>query len=153
MTARMPVALAGALLRDPRLLVVDEPTTGLDPGGIADLHDLVRDLAAGGRTVVLSSHDMAEVDRLCDAVTVLARGRVVHAGSLPELRARAVVTTLAWVASLTAALLGGAVGVAWAGAIVNPVQAGVWWWQFRRALRDDAPAPGSEPAVPGALRK
>lgn len=88
---RQRLALAAALLRDPLLLVVDEPTTGLDPSGTEQLRELVSDLAADGRTVLLSSHDMTEVDRLCDDVTVLRAGRDVHSGSLAQLRARAAV--------------------------------------------------------------
>jgi ABC-2 type transport system ATP-binding protein len=86
---RQRLGLAAVLLRDPRLLVLDEPTTGLDPAGVRELHQVIADVATSGRTVLLSSHDMAEVEGLCDAVSILRDGRLVHHGSLSELRERA----------------------------------------------------------------
>ena len=86
---RQRLALAAALLREPRLLIVDEPTTGLDPLGIVDLHVLLRSLAESGAAVLLSSHDMAEVELMCDDVTILNRGRTVYTGSMDHLRAQA----------------------------------------------------------------
>jgi ABC-2 type transport system ATP-binding protein len=83
---RQRLGIAGALLRDPRLLLLDEPTTGLDPAGIRDMRDLVRRLAEQGMTIVLSSHILAEVEALCDRVAILRRGRVVFEGALAELR-------------------------------------------------------------------
>ena len=83
------LGIACALLRRPRLLLLDEPTEGLDPNGARDLIELVRDLASRGVTVLLSSHDMAEVDAVCDNATILRRGRVARQGSLDELRAAA----------------------------------------------------------------
>jgi ABC-2 type transport system ATP-binding protein len=84
---RQRLGIAGALLRDPRLLLLDEPATGLDPAGMRDMRRLVRDLADQGITVLLSSHLMAEVEELCDRVAIVRRGRVVYEGSLPELLA------------------------------------------------------------------
>jgi ABC-2 type transport system ATP-binding protein len=82
---RQRLGIAGALLRDPRLLLLDEPTTGLDPAGMRDMRVLVHRLAAEGMTVLLSSHLMSEVEELCDRVAIVARGRVIHEGSLKEL--------------------------------------------------------------------
>ena len=89
------LGVAAALLKDPELVVLDEPTNGLDPQGVRDMRELVRDLGAAGRTVLLSSHVMAEVEHLCDRVAVLARGRVVREGTVEELRGRAPVTVAA----------------------------------------------------------
>jgi ABC-2 type transport system ATP-binding protein len=84
---RQRLGIAGALLRDPQLLLLDEPTTGLDPGGMRDMRALVRRLAGQGITVLLSSHLMGEVEDLCDRVAIVRSGRVVYEGSLPELLA------------------------------------------------------------------
>jgi ABC-2 type transport system ATP-binding protein len=84
---RQRLGIAGALLRDPKLLLLDEPTTGLDPGGMRDMRALVRRLADAGITVLLSSHLMGEVEELCDRVAIVRTGRVVYEGSLPELLA------------------------------------------------------------------
>ena len=73
-------ASPGALLRDPRLLLLDEPTTGLDPAGMRDMRALVRRLADEGMTVLLSSHLMGEVEELCDRVAIVRTGRVVYEG-------------------------------------------------------------------------
>jgi ABC-2 type transport system ATP-binding protein len=84
---RQRLGIAGALLRDPRLLLLDEPTTGLDPGGMRDMRALVKRLAGQGITVLLSSHLMGEVEDLCDRVAIVRTGKVVYEGSLPELLA------------------------------------------------------------------
>nr|WP_237694833.1 ABC transporter ATP-binding protein [Streptomyces sp. SID5468] len=86
---RQRLGIAAALLRAPRLLVLDEPANGLDPAGVRDMRRLVRELAADGLTVLLSSHNMAEVEEVCDDVTVLSAGRVAYTGSLADLRSRA----------------------------------------------------------------
>jgi ABC-2 type transport system ATP-binding protein len=85
---RQRLGLAAALLRRPRLLVLDEPTTGLDPAGMRDMRALVRRLAEQGITVLLSSHLMGEVEALCNRVAILSSGRVRYEGSLSELLAR-----------------------------------------------------------------
>jgi ABC-2 type transport system ATP-binding protein len=82
---RQRLGIAGALLRDPRLLLLDEPTTGLDPAGMRDMRALVLRLAGEGITVLLSSHLMSEVEELCDRVAIVSRGRVIHEGDLGEL--------------------------------------------------------------------
>ena len=79
------LGIAGALLRDPKLLLLDEPTTGLDPAGMRDMRALVHRLAEDGLTVLLSSHLMDEVEDLCDRVAIVTRGRVVYEGALDEL--------------------------------------------------------------------
>ena len=82
---RQRLGIAGALLRDPQLLLLDEPTTGLDPGGMRDMRQLVRRLADAGITVLLSSHLMGEVEELCDRVAIVRSGRVVYEGALDDL--------------------------------------------------------------------
>jgi len=86
---RQRLGLAGAMLRRPRLLILDEPTNGMDPAGIRDLRAALRRLARDGVTVILSSHDMAQVEDICDSVTVLHQGRTAFAGSLDAIRADA----------------------------------------------------------------
>ena len=86
---RQRLGIAAALLRHPRLLLLDEPATGLDPGGMRDMRELIRDLAARGITVLLSSHLLVEVEELCNRVAIVRRGRVVYEGALAELRDRA----------------------------------------------------------------
>jgi ABC-2 type transport system ATP-binding protein len=85
---RQRLGLAAALLRRPRLLVLDEPTTGLDPAGMRDMRALVRRLAGEGITVLLSSHLMGEVEALCNRVAILSNGRVRYEGGLADLLAR-----------------------------------------------------------------
>ena len=83
------LGIASALLRSPRLLLLDEPATGLDPGGMRDMRELIRELAQRGITVLLSSHLMPEVEELCNRVAIIRQGRVAYEGSLDELRGRA----------------------------------------------------------------
>jgi ABC-2 type transport system ATP-binding protein len=83
---RQRLGIAGALLRNPRLLLLDEPTTGLDPGGMRDMRQLVRRLASEGITVVLSSHLLSEVEELCNRVAIVRSGSMVYEGHLSELR-------------------------------------------------------------------
>ena len=86
---RQRLGIAAALLRQPRLLLLDEPATGLDPGGMRDMRDLIRDLSAHGMTVLLSSHLLTEVEELCNRVAIVREGRVAYQGSLEELRRQA----------------------------------------------------------------
>jgi len=86
---RQRLGIAAALLRSPRLLLLDEPTTGLDPAGMRDMRDLVRRLAGDGLTVLLSSHLLGEVEELCNRVAIIQKGRVVYQGALRELLAGA----------------------------------------------------------------
>jgi ABC-2 type transport system ATP-binding protein len=80
------LGIAAALLRDPKLLILDEPATGLDPAGMRDMRLLIRRLADQGMTVVLSSHLLAEVEELCDRVAIVRSGRIVYEGAIAELK-------------------------------------------------------------------
>jgi ABC-2 type transport system ATP-binding protein len=81
------LAVASALLKQPKLLILDEPANGLDPAGIREMRDLMRNLAAEGMTVVLSSHILGEVQQICDSVTIISLGRRVAAGPVTEVLA------------------------------------------------------------------
>ncbi|MEU0154270.1 ATP-binding cassette domain-containing protein [Micromonospora fulviviridis] len=81
------LAVASALLKNPRLLILDEPANGLDPGGIREMRGLMRDLAAAGMTVVLSSHILGEIQLICDSVTIISLGRRVAYGPVDEVLA------------------------------------------------------------------
>jgi ABC-2 type transport system ATP-binding protein len=83
---RQRLGIAAALLRRPRLLILDEPATGLDPAGMRDMRELIRRLAAEGITILLSSHQLPEVQELCDRVAIVESGRVVYEGALADLR-------------------------------------------------------------------
>ena len=80
------LGVAAALLKDPELVVLDEPTNGLDPAGMRDMRALVVELGRQGRTVILSSHLMAEVQEVCDRVAVITDGRIVAESTVEELR-------------------------------------------------------------------
>jgi len=82
---RQRLGIAASLLRAPRLLLLDEPATGLDPAGMRDMRALVKRLAAEGITILLSSHLLAEVEELCNRVAIIRRGRVAYEGTLAEL--------------------------------------------------------------------
>ena len=86
---RQRLGIAGALIRQPRLLLLDEPATGLDPAGMRDMRALIRNLADSGITVLLSSHLMNEVEELCNRVAIIRAGSIVYEGRLDELRASA----------------------------------------------------------------
>jgi len=86
---RQRLGLAAALLRHPRLLLLDEPTSGLDPAGTRAVAKLVRELAADGVTVLLSSHQIGELEKVCDSYTVVRHGRAVWDGTAAELDAQA----------------------------------------------------------------
>ncbi len=80
------LGIAAAVLKDPRLLILDEPANGLDPAGIREIRDLVKQLGASGRTTVLvSSHQLQEVELMCDRVSILSRGRLVASGAMSDL--------------------------------------------------------------------
>jgi ABC-type multidrug transport system ATPase subunit len=82
------LGVAAALLKDPELLIVDEPTNGLDPAGMAEMRTFIRGLGRGRRTVLLSSHLMTEVEQICDRVGVIRSGSLVGEGTVTELRGR-----------------------------------------------------------------
>ena len=81
------MGIAQALLADPRLLMLDEPTCGLDPAGRREVLQILTDLKAEGKTVFLSSHILPEVEQICDRVVIVDRGRLVCAGRLAEMLA------------------------------------------------------------------
>jgi ABC-2 type transport system ATP-binding protein len=83
---RQRLGVGRALLADPELLLLDEPTNGLDPAGIHEFRDMIRAFVGEGRTVLLSSHLLDEVERICDAVAIVDGGRVVVQGSIEELK-------------------------------------------------------------------
>ncbi|MGH3081878.1 MAG: ABC transporter ATP-binding protein, partial [Gaiellaceae bacterium] len=89
MGMRQRLGLAGALLGDPQLLILDEPANGLDPAGIRWLRDLLRSLSGQGRTILVSSHVLAEVEQIADEVVIIHRGRFVAQSTTAELAARA----------------------------------------------------------------
>jgi ABC-2 type transport system ATP-binding protein len=82
---RQRLGIAASLLRDPQLLLLDEPTTGLDPAGMRDMRELVKRLASEGITILLSSHLLAEVEELCNRVAIIRSGRIIYEGRLDEL--------------------------------------------------------------------
>jgi ABC-2 type transport system ATP-binding protein len=83
---RQRLGIAAALLREPKLLLLDEPATGLDPAGMRDMRLLIRRLADQGMTVVLSSHLLAEVEDLCNRVAIVRSGRIVYEGEIAALK-------------------------------------------------------------------
>ncbi|GAB1643394.1 ATP-binding cassette domain-containing protein [Krasilnikovia sp. MM14-A1259] len=82
------LAVSSALLKNPKLLILDEPANGLDPGGIREMRTLMRNLAESGMTVVLSSHILGEIQLICDSVTIIAAGRRVAAGTVADVLAQ-----------------------------------------------------------------
>jgi ABC-2 type transport system ATP-binding protein len=86
---RQRLGIAASLLRQPKLLLLDEPATGLDPAGMRDMRDLVRRLAAEGITILLSSHLLQEVEELCNRVAIIRRGAIIYQGGLHDLLASA----------------------------------------------------------------
>jgi ABC-2 type transport system ATP-binding protein len=82
---RQRLGIAASLLRDPKLLLLDEPTTGLDPAGMRDMRELVKHLASEGITILLSSHILAEVEELCNRVAIIRSGTIIYEGLLQEL--------------------------------------------------------------------
>ena len=86
---RQRLGVAACLLSDPELLILDEPMNGLDPAGMADMRAVIGSMVADGRTVVLSSHLLDEVERTCDAVAIVDRGSIIRQGPISELLAGA----------------------------------------------------------------
>jgi ABC-type multidrug transport system ATPase subunit len=116
------LGVAAALLKDPQLLILDEPTNGLDPAGMAEMRAFIRSLARGGRTVMLSSHLMSEVEQVCDRVGVIRAGVLVAEGTVEQLRGRATLRVRAeplGEAALVAAALPDVVEVATDGPVLE----------------------------------
>jgi ABC-2 type transport system ATP-binding protein len=86
---RQRLGIAIALLKDPELLILDEPANGLDPAGIREVRELIRQLGDEGRTVFLSSHLLSEVEQVCDEVAILSAGRTITHGAVSDVLARA----------------------------------------------------------------
>jgi ABC-2 type transport system ATP-binding protein len=86
MGMKQRLGVAAALLKEPELVILDEPTNGLDPAGMRDMRRLVRAIGAGGRTVLLSSHLLGEVQQICDRVGIIDRGRMVAESTVDQLR-------------------------------------------------------------------
>jgi ABC-type multidrug transport system ATPase subunit len=89
------LGVAAALLKEPELLILDEPTNGLDPGGMAEMRTFIRGLGRGSRTVLLSSHLMHEVEQICDRAAVISRGSLVKEGTVDDLRGRPMLRVVA----------------------------------------------------------
>jgi ABC-2 type transport system ATP-binding protein len=81
------LAIASTLLKSPELLILDEPTNGLDPAGIREVRDTIRELGASGVTVLLSSHLLVEVQQVCDSVSIISKGKLVSSGKVSEVLA------------------------------------------------------------------
>jgi ABC-2 type transport system ATP-binding protein len=93
---RQRLGIARCLLNDPRLLILDEPMNGLDPAGMLEFRGLIRDFVTEGRAVLISSHLLDEIEKTCDMVAIIDRGKLIRQGYLSELRggaARQVVVT------------------------------------------------------------
>jgi len=82
------LGIAAALLSDPELLILDEPTNGLDPAGIVEIRELLRDLGRNGRTVIVSSHQLSEIEAVCDHLVVIRFGELVFSGPMAEVMRR-----------------------------------------------------------------
>ncbi|MFN0094606.1 MAG: ABC transporter ATP-binding protein [Dehalococcoidia bacterium] len=127
------LGIAAAILHDPELIVLDEPTNGLDPQGTREVRELIPELAREGRTVLLCSHLLHEVEQVCDAVAIFQRGRVVTAGAISQILGRrdsleVVVEDLAGAAALLA-------DSQWAGRV--EVRPGALW--IREAAAEGGP--------------
>jgi len=136
---RQRLALATALLGDPEILVLDEPTNGLDPAGIAWLRSFLRGFAAEGRTVLVSSHILSEVQHSVDDVVIVSHGRLVHASPLADLAALAV-RTVTVAASDPAALARLVAERRWAAEPADATAPGAWQVRERRAAEVGAAA-------------
>ena len=79
------LGIAAALLPDPELLILDEPTNGLDPNGILEIRNLIKKLASGGKTIFVSSHLLAELEAICENVVMIKEGKILYSGSAQEL--------------------------------------------------------------------
>ena len=142
---RQRLSLAGALLGDPRGLVLDEPANGLDPQGIRWLRDFLRAQAADGRTVLVSSHVLAEMAQTVDEVVVISRGRLVARGSLDELTAGAEAPV--WVRTPEPERLRAAL-TAQNGVSAEPAEGGAGWLSVRGASLETVGTTAAENGLP-----
>ena len=105
------LGVAGALLKDPALLILDEPTNGLDPRGMADMRDMIRRLGRGERTILLSSNLLGEIEQICDRACVIREGRLIAEDSVEALRGPGVLLIRADPLDAAARLVGEQPGV------------------------------------------
>jgi ABC-2 type transport system ATP-binding protein len=98
------LAVAATLLKDPQLLIFDEPTNGLDPAGIHEIRESIKTLGASGRTVLVSSHILSEVEQMADTVTIIARGKKLAEGPVAQITGQGSNTVFVEVANLPASL-------------------------------------------------
>jgi ABC-2 type transport system ATP-binding protein len=110
MGMKQRLGVAAALLKDPELMILDEPTNGLDPQGMADFRNLIVRIGQGHRTVLVSSHLLNEVEQMCTRIGVIRRGRLVAEGRIDELRGGAKLIVRAEPADRARTLLESAVG-------------------------------------------
>ena len=89
MGMKQRLAVAAALIKEPELMILDEPTNGLDPQGVVEMRSLIRRLGSGERTVLLSSHLLNEVEQTCDRVAIIHHGRLIREGTVDEVRGEA----------------------------------------------------------------
>ena len=102
---RQRLAIAATLLKSPDLLILDEPTNGLDPAGIRDIRDMIRELGESGVTVLLSSHILAEVQQVCHSVSIVGNGRLIATGRVDDLVGDNTLSVVrVWVADQAAAI-------------------------------------------------
>jgi len=85
---KQKVAFARAIVHDPKIMLLDEPTSGLDVSAIRDVHEFIAACRKEGKTVIFSSHSMSEVEKLCDRIGIIHKGRLVEAGTLDEIKSR-----------------------------------------------------------------
>jgi ABC-2 type transport system ATP-binding protein len=105
------LGIAAALLKEPELLILDEPTNGLDPQGMADVRNLIIELGKGDRTVLISSHLLGEVEQMCTRVGVIRKGKIVAEGTVDQLRGAATLTVRGAPEATAKAILIAAAGV------------------------------------------
>ncbi len=111
MGMKQRLGIAAALLKEPDLLILDEPTNGLDPQGMADVRNLIIELGKGHRTVLISSHLLSEVEQMCTRIGVIKKGKIVAEGTIDELRGAATLTVRGTPADLAKTVLVGDAGV------------------------------------------
>jgi ABC-2 type transport system ATP-binding protein len=142
---RQRLSLAGALLGDPRALVLDEPANGLDPQGIRWLREFLRTQASEGRTVLVSSHVLAEMAQTVDEVLVISRGKLVAQGSLDELTHG--VEAPIWVRTPEPERLRAVLG-AREGVDPQAAETGGGWLEVRGATLEDVGTTAAENGIP-----
>jgi ABC-type multidrug transport system ATPase subunit len=110
MGMKQRLGIAAALIKEPELMILDEPTNGLDPQGMADVRRLISELGKGDRTVLVSSHLLGEVEQMCTRIGVIRKGRLVAEGTIDELRGAASLTVRGAPAAAAMSVLAGAAG-------------------------------------------